>query len=88
MDAYRSQEKFDVRVTTIVSNNSNFMKGRPDEPVLISWDDATTLFHEFGHAVHGLASDVNYPSLSGTAVPMPSATATVLPPAATSPPPA
>ena len=69
MDAYRSQEKFDRPVTTIVSNNSNFVKGAPGEPVLISWDDATTLFHEFGHAVHGLASDVNYPSLSGTAVP-------------------
>jgi peptidyl-dipeptidase Dcp len=69
MDAYRSQEKFERAVSTIVSNNSNFVKGRPDEPVLISWDDATTLFHEFGHAVHGLASDVHYPSLSGTAVP-------------------
>ena len=69
MDAYRSQEKFEKPVTTIVSNNSNFVKGRPGEPVLVSWDDATTLFHEFGHAVHGLASDVRYPSLSGTAVP-------------------
>ena len=69
MDAYRSQEKFETPVTTIVSNNSNFMKGKPGEPVLVSWDDATTLFHEFGHAVHGLASDVRYPSLSGTAVP-------------------
>ena len=69
MDAYRSQEKFERPVSTIVSNNSNFVKGKADEPVLISWDDATTLFHEFGHAVHGLASDVHYPSLSGTAVP-------------------
>jgi len=69
MDAYRSQERFDRPVTTIVSNNSNFLKGKPGEPVLISWDDATTLFHEFGHAVHGLASNVSYPSLSGTAVP-------------------
>ena len=69
MDAYRSQEKFDGAVTTIVSNNSNFLKGAPGEPVLVSWDDATTLFHEFGHAVHGLLSNVNYPSLSGTAVP-------------------
>ena len=69
MDAYRSQEKFDGTVATIVSNNSNFLRGAPGEPVLVSWDDATTLFHEFGHAVHGLASDVNYPSLSGTAVP-------------------
>jgi peptidyl-dipeptidase Dcp len=45
------------------------VKGKPGEPVLISWDDATTLFHEFGHALHGLLSDVTYPSLSGTAVP-------------------
>jgi len=69
MDAYRPQEKFEHPVTTIVSNNSNFVKGKPGEPVLISWDDAITLFHEFGHAVHGLASNVSYPSLSGTAVP-------------------
>ena len=53
---------------TIVSNNSNFVKGKPGEPVLISWEDASTLFHEFGHALHGLSSNVNYPSLSGTAV--------------------
>ena len=68
MSAYRRQEKFDRPTTTIVSNNSNFVKGKPGEPLLISWDDATTLFHEFGHALHGLASQVNYPSLSGTAV--------------------
>jgi peptidyl-dipeptidase Dcp len=68
MNAYRRQERFDGEVTTIVSNNSNFVKGNPGEPVLISWTDATTLFHEFGHAVHGLASNVSYPSLSGTAV--------------------
>ncbi len=69
MNAYRTQEKFDRPVTTIVSNNSNFVKGAEGEPVLISWDDARTLFHEFGHALHGLASNVSYPSLSGTAVP-------------------
>jgi peptidyl-dipeptidase Dcp len=68
MSAYRRQERFDGPVTTIVSNNSNFVKGRAGEPVLISWDDAETLFHEFGHALHGLASAVDYPSLSGTAV--------------------
>ncbi|HEX2091144.1 MAG TPA: M3 family metallopeptidase, partial [Longimicrobiaceae bacterium] len=68
MTAYRSQERFDGEVTPLVSNNSNFVKGQPGEPVLISWDDATTLFHEFGHALHGLASRVSYPSLSGTAV--------------------
>jgi peptidyl-dipeptidase Dcp len=68
MNAYRDQERFDGEVTTIVSNNSNFVKGKPGEPVLISWDDAVTLFHEFGHALHGLASNVSYPSVSGTAV--------------------
>lgn len=68
MNAYRDQEKMDNPVTTIVSNNSNFVKGKPGEPVLISWDDATTLFHEFGHALHGLSSNVTYPSLAGTAV--------------------
>jgi len=69
MNSYRRQERFDGEVTTIVSNNLNFVKGAPGEPVLISWDDAETLFHEFGHALHGLASSVNYPSLSGTSVP-------------------
>lgn len=68
MNAYRSQEKFDGNVTTIVSNNSNFNKPAPGEPVLLSWDDAETMFHEFGHAIHGMNSNVNYPSLSGTAV--------------------
>jgi len=68
MNAYRNQQKFDRPVTTIVSNNSNFVKGAPGEPVLISWDDAETMFHEFGHAIHGLNSNVQYPSLSGTAV--------------------
>lgn len=68
MNAYRDQQRIDGEVTTIVSNNSNFVKGKPGEPVLISWTDATTLFHEFGHALHGLSSNVTYPSLSGTAV--------------------
>jgi peptidyl-dipeptidase Dcp len=68
MNSYREQERFDGEVTTIVSNNSNFVKGKPGEPVLISWDDAVTLFHEFGHALHGLASDMRYPSVSGTNV--------------------
>ena len=69
MNAYRTQERINGEITTIVSNNSNFVKGKPGEPVLISWDDATTMFHEFGHALHGLNSNVTYPSLSGTAVP-------------------
>jgi peptidyl-dipeptidase Dcp len=68
MNAYRSQEKINGEVTTIVSNNANFVKGKPGQPLLISWDDATTMFHEFGHALHGLNSNVTYPTLSGTAV--------------------
>jgi peptidyl-dipeptidase Dcp len=68
MNAYRNQEKFARPIATIVSNNANFVKGQPGEPILISWDDAETLFHEFGHALHGLSSNVSYPSLSGTAV--------------------
>ncbi|GEO02902.1 peptidase M3 [Adhaeribacter aerolatus] len=68
MNAYRSQQRLDKNITTIVSNNSNFVKGKAGEPTLISWDDANTLFHEFGHALHGLSSNVTYPSLSGTAV--------------------
>jgi peptidyl-dipeptidase Dcp len=69
MNAYREQQRMDGKeTTTIVSNNSNFVKGKPGEAILISWDDAVTLFHEFGHALHGLSSNVTYPSLSGTAV--------------------
>lgn len=68
MNAYRSQRNVDQAVTPIVSNNSNFIKGKAGEPVLISWDDAVTLFHEFGHALHGLCSDVKYPSQAGTSV--------------------
>jgi peptidyl-dipeptidase Dcp len=68
MNAYRNQERFKGERATIVSNNANFVKGQAGEPVLISWTDATTLFHEFGHALHGLASNVSYPSVSGTAV--------------------
>ena len=53
-------------MTPIISNNNNFVKGAAGEPVLISLDDAQTLFHEFGHALHGLLSQVNYPGLAGT----------------------
>ncbi len=69
MNAYRTQDKLNGETMPIVSNNSNFVKGKPGEPVLISWDDAETLFHEFGHAIHGLLSDVTYPTMAGTAVP-------------------
>ena len=68
MTAYRSQENIDGFVTPIVSNNSNFIKGKQGDPVLISWDDAVTLFHEFGHALHGLCSQCQYKSQSGTSV--------------------
>lgn len=68
MNAYRDQQKLDGDVLTIVSNNCNFIKGAANEPILISWEDASTLFHEFGHALHGLCSNVTYPSLAGTAV--------------------
>ena len=68
MNAYRDQQKLDGDVQTIVSNNANFIKGIDGQPTLISWNDASTLFHEFGHALHGLCSNVKYPSLSGTSV--------------------
>jgi peptidyl-dipeptidase Dcp len=67
MSEYRSQERLRRRLP-IVSNNANFIPGAKGKPVLISWDDAVTLFHEFGHALHGLLSDVTYPSLAGTSV--------------------
>jgi peptidyl-dipeptidase Dcp len=68
MNEYRTQEKFKGEITPIVSNNCNYVKGKPGEPALISWDDANTLFHEFGHALHGLLSRTTYPTLAGTSV--------------------
>jgi peptidyl-dipeptidase Dcp len=68
MSEYRGQEDLDRKVFPIVSNNTNFVKDEAGGPLLISWDDAVTLFHEFGHALHGLNSDVKYPSLAGTNV--------------------
>lgn len=69
MNEYRTQERFRDAIMPVVSNNSNFVKGsKPGEPTLISWDDATTMFHEFGHALHGLLSNVTYPTLAGTNV--------------------
>ncbi|MGC1304328.1 MAG: M3 family metallopeptidase [Caulobacteraceae bacterium] len=64
MSDYRAQQKLDHDVPVIVSNNANFVKPPPGKPVLISWDDAVTMFHEFGHALHGLNSNVTYPSLA------------------------
>lgn len=64
---YQGHETFTGReITPIMSNNNNFVRGGADQPVLISLDDAQTLFHEFGHALHGLMSTVNYPGLAGT----------------------
>lgn len=63
--SYREQQSLDGEVLPIVVNNNNFAKG---EPTLLSFDDARTLFHEFGHGLHGLLSRVRYPSQSGTSV--------------------
>lgn len=68
MTSYRDQQSIQRSVTPLVSNNSNFVPAPKGQATLISWDDATTLFHEFGHALHGLLSNVTYPSQSGTNV--------------------
>jgi peptidyl-dipeptidase Dcp len=62
---YRSHTTFDGKKTVLCSNNSNFVKPAPGEPLLVSWDDAITFFHEFGHALHFLSSNVAYPILNG-----------------------
>jgi len=69
MTSLRDQEKLTGSVTPIILNICNFSKPASGEPALLSFDDARTLFHEFGHALHGLLSNVTYPLLSGTAVP-------------------
>lgn len=66
MSEYRTQEGFPKESPPIVSNNSNFV--RADGAVLISWDDAITMFHELGHGLHGLCSNVRYRTLAGTNV--------------------
>lgn len=68
MSEYRAQSRIPERTLPIVSNNCNFVKSGKTGPTLISWDDAVTLFHEFGHALHGLMSDVDYRSQAGTRV--------------------
>lgn len=68
MSSFRDQQRLDGEVTPIIVNVMNFAKGGEGEPALLSFDDARTLFHEFGHALHGLLSDVTYPLLAGTAV--------------------
>lgn len=68
MSSLREQQKLGGVVHPIVMNNNNFAKGAEGQPTLLSFDDATTLFHEFGHGLHGMLSDVTYPQLSGTSV--------------------
>ncbi|MCY1706044.1 M3 family metallopeptidase [Pannonibacter sp. SL95] len=68
MSAFRAQHKLDGEVRPIIVNVMNFSKGADDEPALLTFDDARTLFHEFGHGLHGLLSDVTYPMISGTSV--------------------
>ena len=62
---YRSHTTFDGKKNVLASNNSNFVKPAPGEALLVSWDDATTFFHEFGHALHFFSSIVRYPTLNG-----------------------
>ncbi len=68
MSAFRSQERLNGDIRPIIVNVMNFAKGGAGEPSLLSFDDARTLFHEFGHGLHGLLSNVTYPLLAGTAV--------------------
>jgi len=68
MTSLRDQQKLDGEIAPLILNICNFSKGADGEPALLSPDDARTLFHEFGHALHGMLSNVVYPSLSGTSV--------------------
>jgi peptidyl-dipeptidase Dcp len=68
MTSLRDQEKLAGDVRPLIVNVCNFAKAAPGEPTLLSFDDARTLFHEFGHALHGLLSSVTYPSIAGTNV--------------------
>ena len=68
MSSFRVQHKLGGSVRPIIANTCNFAKAPDGQPTLLSLDDARTLFHEFGHALHGLLSNVRYPSLAGTAV--------------------
>jgi len=69
MSAFRTQQKLSGDVKPIIINNMNLNKPAEGEATLMSFSDAVTLFHEFGHALHGLLSNVTYPTLSGTSVP-------------------
>nr|WP_293877641.1 MULTISPECIES: M3 family metallopeptidase [unclassified Sphingomonas] len=65
-NTYRGQRKLAPAQTVLSSNNNNFARGAKGEPILISLDDAQTLFHEFGHAIHAMLQNVTYPGLAGT----------------------
>ncbi|MEE2565682.1 M3 family metallopeptidase [Hyphobacterium sp. Y6023] len=64
-NSFRSHTTFDGPRNVLATNNSNFVQPAPGQPVLVSFDDATTFFHEFGHALHYLSSNVAYPTLNG-----------------------
>ena len=68
MSTYRDPMHLSTSVRPIVVNNNNFSQGPEGQPTLLSLDDARTLFHEFGHGLHGLLSQVRFPRLSGTSV--------------------
>jgi peptidyl-dipeptidase Dcp len=68
MSGFRGQEKLAGDIRPIIVNVMNFSKAGDGEPALLSFDDARTLFHEFGHGLHGLLSDVTYPAIAGTSV--------------------
>jgi len=68
MTSLRDQERLSGDIRPVIVNVMNFAKPAPGEPALLSFEDATTLFHEFGHGLHGLLSDVTYPLLAGTSV--------------------
>lgn len=61
-------QSFLLKTKPVIYNVCNFTKPAPGQPALISFDDVTTMFHEFGHALHGMFAHQNYPSLSGTNV--------------------
>jgi peptidyl-dipeptidase Dcp len=68
MNSFRDQERLGGAITPVIVNVMNLSPSAPGEPVLMSWDDAETLYHEFGHSLHGLLSDVRYRLISGTSV--------------------
>ncbi|MBO6816316.1 MAG: M3 family metallopeptidase [Rhizobiaceae bacterium] len=68
MSNFRAQQKLKADIRPVIVNVMNFARGAKDQATLLTFDDARTLFHEFGHALHGMLSDVTYPSVSGTSV--------------------